>query len=223
MKHTTKPGGQTFSLKGFDQRASHCTISHYGRGQAIFSHGDAADAIFRVEEGNVKLTVGSAGGKKAVIAVLRTGECFGEGCLLGNSQRTTTTTSIRRSAVGRVSKRTMIRRLQREPALARLFINHLLLRVGRVEDDLADQLLNSSERRLARLLLHLCALGRPSGPAPAFAHIDQGTLAQLVGTTRSRVSYFMNRFRKKGLIDYNGRVHVRKGLRAFLQQEYPPA
>jgi CRP/FNR family cyclic AMP-dependent transcriptional regulator len=214
--------GQTFTARGFDQRASRSTIRHYLHGQAIFSRGDAADAIFRVERGNVKLTVRSRGGKKAVIAVLRAGECFGEGCLIGNSQRTYTATSIRQSTIGRVSKRTMVHRLHHEPALAKLFIAHLLLRVGRIEDDLVDQLLNSSERRLARLLLRLCSSGKPGG-RPEVVHVDQGTLAQVVGTTRSRVSYFMNQFREKGLIDYNGSLHVRKSLLAFLQREHASA
>jgi CRP/FNR family cyclic AMP-dependent transcriptional regulator len=222
VRHNATAGGPSFTASGFDQRASRTTTCEYVNRQVIFSQGDAANAIFRVEHGNVKLTVRSKAGKKAVIAVLRAGECFGEGCLTGNSQRTFTATSIRQSTIGRVGKRTMIRRLHREPALAKLFIAHLLLRVGRVEDDLVDQLLNSSERRLARLLLHLCAFGRP-GARPALVHVDQGTLAQVVGTTRSRVSYFMNQFRERGLIDYNGSLHVHKALLDFLQREHASA
>jgi len=222
VRHITKSATPTFIASGFDARGSRATSRGYVNGQAIYSQGDDADAIFRVEHGNVKLTVKSRSGKKAVIAVLRAGECFGEGCVAGDLKRRCTATSIRQSTVGRVSRRTMMGRLYREPALAKLFISHLLLRVGRVEDDLVDQLLNTSEQRLARLLLHLCAFGESGGTVPALVHVDQATLAQVVGTTRSRVSYFMNQFRKKGLIDYNGSLHVRKALLAFLQREHAP-
>jgi CRP/FNR family cyclic AMP-dependent transcriptional regulator len=223
VKRSANSGSSTFSASGFDGRASHSTTARYANGQAIYSQGDAADAIFRVEDGNVKLTVRSKAGKKAVIAVLRAGECFGEGCLIGSSQRKCTASSIQRSTIARISRQTVVRRLRHEPALAKLFIAHLLLRVGRVEDDLVDQLMNSSEQRLARLLLQLCAFGGPGRRAPALIHVDQGTLAQVVGTTRSRVSYFMNRFRKKGLIDYNGSLQVHKALLTFLARRQRPA
>ena len=212
-----------FNSTGLFQQLAAQTISlQYGKGEAIFSQGDAADALFRVEDGNVKLTVQSQDGKKAVIAVLRAGECFGESCVAGKMLRTYTATSLRQATIHRISKQALLRRLRDKPAFARLFISHLLLRVARAEDNLVDQLMNSSERRLARLLLQLSDLGKSAGDPAAPVHVDQGTLAQVVGTTRSRVSHFMNQFRKKGFIDYNGSLQVHPALRNFLRQR-PPA
>ena len=206
----------TFSSSGFDNGASRPTIGRYGKGQAIFSTGDPSDAIFRVENGNVKLTV-SKGGKSAVIAVFQAGECFGVGCLRGKAARRSTATSIGNSSVTRVGKGIMLRRLKAEPALAKLLIGYLLGRVGRSAEDQADQLLHSSERRLARLLLLLSAFGSDSAHIISLSEFDQGTLAQMVGTTRSRVSHFMNDFRKRGFIEYNGDLKVHKALLSFLE------
>ena len=205
----------TFCSSAFEGRAAHTTSSHYAHAQDIFVQGDPADALFRVEDGNVKLTVRAGDGKRAVIALLRAGECFGEGCLEGAALRGSTATAMRGCNIARVSKSHMLARLRAEPALARLFIAHLLQRVARSEDDHADRLLHSSEKRLARLLIHIAT---PNGgsPATSVANLDQGTLAQMVGTTRSRVSFFMNRFRKQGFIDYNGHLHVHKALLTFL-------
>lgn len=207
----------TFSSSGFDKRASRPTIGQFGKGQTIFSQGDAADAVFRVENGNVKLTVKSKSGKRAVIAVFQPGECFGVGCLRGKSLRRTTATSIGDSRITRVGKSIMVRRLRTEPALAKLLIAYLLGRVGRSEDDQADQLLHSSERRLARLLLLLSGFASDSDHVVSLSEFDQGTLAQMVGTTRSRVSHFMNEFRKRGFIEYNGELKVHKALLSFLE------
>ena len=212
-----------FAAAGFRPRVARATSSRYANGQAIYSQGDAANAIFRVERGTVKRTVSSKRGKKVVLSVLRAGECFGECCLLeSRARRTATATSMGESRIARVAKDVMVRRLRAEPELAQLFISHLLLRVARTEDDHADHLLNPSERRLARLLLQLSSSSNGShGPdhsVPA-ARIDQGTLAQMVGTTRSRVSHFMTQFRKQGLIDYSGELRVHKALLTFLLRE----
>ena len=205
----------TFCSSAFEGRAARSSSSHYANGQDIFVQGDPADAVFRVEEGNVKLTVRAADGKRAVIAVLSAGECFGEGSLEGTPVRGSTATAMRGCRIARVTKVHLLARLRAEPALARLFITHLLQRVARSEHDQADHLLNSSERRLARLLLRIAS---PNGgrSTTSVANLDQGTLAQMVGTTRSRVSFFMNRFRKQGFIDYNGHLHVHKALLTFL-------
>lgn len=209
----------TFSSSGFDKRASRTTTIRYASGQAIFSQGDTAAALFRVEDGHVKLTVRSKHGKKAVIAVLGAGECFGEGCLEGNGnvRRSSTATSVQGASIARVAKGRMLRRLRAEPALARLLTSHLLLRVARSEEDHAGQMLHSSEQRLARLLLRLADFTRPRGALHGIK-LDQRTLSQMVGTTRSRVSFFMNRFRDRGFIEYRGGLKVYKGLRTFLEQ-----
>ncbi|MEO5936402.1 MAG: Crp/Fnr family transcriptional regulator [Terriglobales bacterium] len=214
MKKSLRPNLPTSGL--FKQLANDAVSRHFRDGQAIFSQGDVANAIFRVEQGNVKLSFQPKRGRKAVIAVLREGECFGEGALISNALRISTATSIHRSTIGRVGKRAMTQRLHAEPAFAKLFTAHLLLRIGQVEGDLVDQLVNSSELRLARLLLQLCDFGRAVKGIPPAVHVDQGTLAEAVGTTRSRVSFFMNRFRQQGLIDYNGSIRVHHGLLVFL-------
>lgn len=200
----------------YKQLTGHSASLKYTHGEDVFAQGDLANALFRIESGNVKLSVTSARGKKAVISILRAGDCFGEACLFGEKARGCTATSIGHSSVGRVSKSSMLRRLKDEPSFATSFVSHLLQRIGRIEADLVDQLVNSSERRLARLLLRLSNADEFSGQATPVAFIDQGTLAQRVGTTRSRVSHFMNDFREKKMIDYNGELHVHKGLIEFL-------
>ncbi len=211
-----------FASSGFSKSSSSTATRHYADREVVFTQGDAATSMFRVQKGHVKLTMASTGKKNAAIAILSEGECFGEGCMVGSALRTYTATSIHRSTVDEVSKRAMTRRLNDEPALAKLFIAYLLQRIGRVEDYLIDQLVNSSERRLARLLLQLAEFGHKSQEPKQMVDVDQATLAQVVGTTRSRVSHFMNQFRKKGLIDYNGSVHVKKALRTFLQNANEP-
>jgi CRP/FNR family cyclic AMP-dependent transcriptional regulator len=207
----------TFSPKTFLKKiGNHRTRREYRNKQPIFSQGDAADAMFYVETGNVKLTVLSKRGKKAVIAIFRQGDFFGEGCIGAPSVRMSTATAVHLATIVRVDKAIMVSIIHDDPVFARLLIAHLLSRVARIEQDFLDQLFNSSEKRLARTLLMLAGLGTQSTSRPAVLKVNQGTLAEMVGTTRSRVSFFMNRFRKMGLIDYNGTVRVHKALLTFL-------
>ncbi len=192
------------------------TSREYRNKESIFSQGDVADAMFYVEAGNVKLTVLSKRGKKAVIAIFRQGDFFGEGCLGASSLRMCTATAVQASTIARVEKAIIVRIIHEDAGSARLIIAHLLSRVVRIEEDFVDQLFNSSEKRLARTLLLLAGFGRQSKPYSVNLKVSQGTLAEMVGTTRSRVSFFMNRFREMGLIDYNGTLRVRKALLTFL-------
>ena len=210
----------TFSSRTFLKKVgSRRTSQNYRNRQPIFSQGDAADAMFYVEAGNVKLTVLSKRGKKAVIAIFRQGDFFGEGCLGAPSLRMSSATAVHLATITRVEKATIVRILHDDPVFARLLIAHLLSRIVRIEEDFLDQLFNSSEKRLARTLLSLASFGTQSKPDPAVLKVSQGTLAEMIGTTRSRVSFFMNRFRKLGLIEYNGSLRVHKALLAFLLHE----
>jgi CRP/FNR family transcriptional regulator, cyclic AMP receptor protein len=176
----------------------------------IFTQGETADAVFYIRTGKVKLTVVSKRGKEAVVAILVEGSFFGEGCLAGQPFRMSTASTISKSTIIRVEKTAMLSRLHQDPELAERFVSHLLARNIRLEADLVDHLFNSSEKRLARLLLLMANFGQESKPIPIIAKISQETLAEMVGTTRSRVSFFLNRFRDLGFIDYNGggmRVH----------------
>jgi CRP-like cAMP-binding protein len=180
------------------------SIGKYRKGQVVFSQGDAGDAVFYIQKGKVKLTVVSEQGKEAVIAILGADEFFGEGCLAGQAQRIATVTAMTDSVIVRLEKAAIVRVIHQEPTFSELFIAHLLGRSIRVEADLVDQLFNSSEKRLARMLLLLANFGKESKPEPIIAKISQETLAEMIGTTRSRVSFFMNKFRELGFIDYNG-------------------
>jgi CRP-like cAMP-binding protein len=180
------------------------TTREYQDRQAIYSQGDAADAMFCIQNGNVKLVVASPRGKQAVLAILGPGDVFGECCLAKQSLRMSTATALQPSTIARVNKGALIRLIHQEPAFAKLFISYLLSRMGRVEEDFVDRLFNCSERRLARILLLLARFGKESRAETAFPRINQESLAQMVGTTRSRVSHFMNNFRKLGFVDYNG-------------------
>jgi CRP-like cAMP-binding protein len=180
----------------------------YDKNQVVFAQGDPANAIFYVQKGRVKLTVVSNSGKEAVVAILGTDDFFGEGCLSRQAIRMATATSIDRSIIMRLEKTRVIRLLHEEPAFSELFVQHLLSRSIRVEEDLVDQLFNSSEKRLARVLLLLAHFGKEGQPEPVIAKISQETLAEMVGTTRSRVSFFMNKFRKLGFVDYNSTAHM---------------
>lgn len=191
-----------------DKRA----ILHCRKKKAIFSQGNAADAIFYVQKGRVKLTVISEHGKEAVIGILSAGDFFGEGCLAGQPVRMSTATALAESSILRLDKARILRLLHDEPALAELFLKYLLTRNIRIEEDLVDQLFNSSEKRLARVLLLLANFGKETKPEPVISKISQETLAEMIGTTRSRVSYFMNRFRKMGFIEYNGELKVHSSL-----------
>jgi CRP/FNR family transcriptional regulator, cyclic AMP receptor protein len=201
----------------YKKLSSHSSSRKYANGEDVYEQGDIANSLFRIEKGNVKLFVDSTRGKKAVISILRAGDCFGEACLFGEEARNCSATCIGETTIGRISKSSMLRRLKDDPTFATSFVSHLLKRIGRVEADLVDQLVNSSERRLARLLMRLSNADEFTGQATAVAFIDQGTLAQMVGTTRSRVSHFMNDFRQREMIDYNGDLRVHKGLMDFLR------
>jgi CRP/FNR family transcriptional regulator, cyclic AMP receptor protein len=181
--------------------------------QALFSQGESADAVFYLIAGKVKLTVLSSKGKEAVIAILGQREFFGEACLTGQLVRTASATALEESTIMRIEKAAMIRILREEPTFAELFISHLLSRNVRIEEDLVDQLFNSSEKRLARILLLLAHFGKESKVEELIVpKISQETLADMVGTTRSRVSFFLNKFRKLGFIDYNGGLRIRSSL-----------
>jgi CRP/FNR family cyclic AMP-dependent transcriptional regulator len=188
------------------------TIAKYQQGQIVFSQGDVADAVFYIQKGKVKLTVISEQGKEAVIAILEPGHFFGEGCLNGHGLRVATTSAMEECVITRIAKSVMIAVIHREPDFSELFMAYLLARNSRIEEDLIDQLFNSSEKRLARLLLLLANFGKEARPEPIVGKISQETLAEMVGTTRSRVSYFMNKFRKLGYIDYNGHLEVHNSL-----------
>jgi CRP-like cAMP-binding protein len=181
--------------------------------ESVFSQGDVADAVFYVQSGKVKLTVVSKRGKEAVVAILLQDSFFGEGCLAGQPLRMATATAEQRSTVIRVEKKVMLSLLHQDPEFAERFLAYLLSRNIRMEADLVDHLFNSSEKRLARLLLLMANFGQESKPIPLIAKVSQETLAEMIGTTRSRVSFFLNRFRDMGFIDYNGGgMHVHSSL-----------
>jgi CRP-like cAMP-binding protein len=207
---TKDPG---FSAQAFLSKvgSGRTLADHHSKG-VIFSQGDEADAIFYIHKGKVKLTVVSNRGKEAVIAILGAGNFFGEGCLAGQIKRMSTATAMSAASVTRLEKSAAIRVLHEEPSFTELFLQHLLARSIRIEEDLVDQLFNSSEKRLARVLLLLANFGKEGKPETAIAKISQQTLAEIVGTTRSRVSFFMNKFRKLGFVSYNGRLEVHSSL-----------
>jgi len=184
----------------------------YQKAQPVFAQGDRADAVFFVQRGKVKLTVLSRQGKQAVIALLGPGDFFGEGCLAGQPVRMATATAMTEASIVRLAKQTMIRALHRDAVFSELFTTYLLSRNIRMEEDLVDQLFNSSEKRLARILLLLANFGKEGRPEPVVPKISQETLAEMVGTTRSRISHFMNKFRKLGFVEYNGRLEVHSSL-----------
>jgi CRP/FNR family cyclic AMP-dependent transcriptional regulator len=187
-------------------------ISRFRKGAVVFQQATRADAVFYVHKGRIKIVVSSSDGREAVIALLGPGEFFGEGCLIGQPLRLATAKAVVDSEVMRVTKTEMLRVLHAEPTFAELFTAHLLTRNSRVEEDLVDQLFNSSEKRLARTLLILANFGKSGGPQPISTKISQETLAEIIGSTRSRVNVFMNKFRKLGLIDYNGHLQVSSSL-----------
>ena len=198
------------------------SIGRYRKDEIVFSQGDPADAVFYIQKGKVKITVVSEQGKEAVVAILGTNEFFGEGCLAGRTQRISTAATMTESVIVRLEKATIMRVIHQEPAFSEMFIAHLLERTIRVEADLVDQLFNSSEKRLARLLLRLANFGKEGKPEPMIAKISQETLAAMIGTTRSRVSFFMNKFRQMGFIDYNGGgIEVHSSLLNLVLHEQP--
>jgi CRP-like cAMP-binding protein len=197
------------------------TVSEYRRNQRVYRQGDRADSIFYIQTGKVKVTVVSPQGKEAVVAVLGPGDFFGEACLAGQSLRLATVTALEQSSITQMPKANTVSVIHTEPAFAELFIAHLLARNSRVEEDLVDQLFNSSEKRLARTLLLLANFGKEGEPEPILAKISQETLAEMIGTTRSRVSHFMNKFRQLGLITYNGHIEVHRSLLNLVLHEKP--
>jgi CRP/FNR family cyclic AMP-dependent transcriptional regulator len=188
------------------------SLSSYRKGDIAFEQGDLADAVFYIKGGKFKLTVLSQQGKEAVVAILGKDSFFGEGCLVGQSKRLTTATAMSDAVTMEVKKTEISRVLHEEPTFAEMFISHILERNARVEEDLVDLLFNSSEKRLARVLLLLANFGKSGRPEPIIGKISQEILAEMVGTTRSRVSFFMNKFRKMGFIDYNGTIEVHSSL-----------
>jgi CRP/FNR family cyclic AMP-dependent transcriptional regulator len=197
------------------------SVSDYRKDQTVFRQGDPSDAVFYIQSGKVKKTVVSEQGKEAVVALLEAGDFFGEGCLAGETLRLSTVAALTKCVIARISKEDITRVIHEEPSFAELFISHLLARNSRVEEDLVDQLFNSSEKRLARTLLLLANFGKEGRPEPIIAKVSQETLAEMIGTTRSRVSFFMNKFRKLGLIDYNGSIEIHSSLLNVVLRDQP--
>jgi CRP/FNR family transcriptional regulator, cyclic AMP receptor protein len=197
------------------------TILKFHKNQKVFAQGEVADTIFYIQKGRVKLTVLSEQGKEAVVGILEPGQFFGEGCMNGHPLRIATTTAMEECVITSITKEAMIAVLHEEPTFTELFMAYLLTRNSRIEEDLIDQLFNSSERRLARLLLLLAHFGKEGSPQPILVDISQETLAEMIGTTRSRVSFFMNKFRKLGLISYNGKIEVYNSLLNAVLHEKP--
>jgi len=189
------------------------------KNQAIFSQGDPADAVFYVQKGRLKVTVVSARGKEAVAAILDPDEFFGEACMAGQTRRLATVSALTDAVVVRIEKQEIIRLIQEQPAFSQMFMTHILNRTIRVEADLVDQLFNSSEKRLARLLIMLAQVGKEAEFRTVVAPISQEVMAARVGTTRSRINYFMNKFRKLGLIEYNGTLKVHSALLNVIVRE----
>jgi CRP/FNR family cyclic AMP-dependent transcriptional regulator len=191
------------------------------KNQKIYSQGDAADTVFFIQKGKVKITVLSEHGKEAVVAIFAEGQFFGEGCLEGTEFRAASSQAMEDCLITSITRSEMQAALAREPKFSEFFIAYLLSRNSRIEDDLIDQLFNSSERRLARLLLLLANFGEEGAAGPIAITLSQETLAEMIGTTRSRVSFFMNKFRKKGYIDYNGKIEVHRSLLDAVLREKP--
>ena len=188
------------------------TLSEYRKNQVVFQQGDSADSVFYIQTGKAKVTVISEQGKEAVVAVLGAGDFFGEGCLAGQVLRLATVTTLTECAITRMPKAEVVSVIHTEPAFAELFISHLRARNTRVEEDLVDQLFNSTEKRLARTLLLLAHYGARGRPQKTIHKVSQEMLAEMIGATRPRVNFFMNKFRKQGFIQYNGEIHVNKSL-----------
>ena len=227
IKHTVGRRSKTSRKGSFDPKlflttsGTGHTIDKYRPGETIFSQGNSADVVFYVLKGKVKLTVVSEQGKEAVVAIHGPDQFFGEGCLTGQPRRVASAVALSDCEVMRLEKAAIVRVLHDEPAFSRFFIDHLLTRTLRVEEDLVDQLFNSSERRLARTLLLLANFDKGGIPEPIIGKISQETLAGIVGTTRSRISKFMNKFRKLGLIDYNGQIIVHNSLLSVVLNDNP--
>jgi CRP-like cAMP-binding protein len=213
-----------FDAKAFLTKASAGRASSaYRKKQVVFAQGDPADAVFYLERGQIKLTVVSEQGKSAVVALLGRGDFFGEGCLAGQPVRMATASAVTDVSVVRVERQAMIRLLHERSIFSERFMAHLLARNVRIEEDLVDQLFNSSEKRLARVLLLLARFGKEGKTEPMIPRISQEVLAEMVGTTRPRINGFMNKFRKLGFIEYNGGLHIHSSLLNVLLHDKAPA
>jgi CRP-like cAMP-binding protein len=197
------------------------TIVEFGKDQVVFAQGDAASTVFYIQQGRVKIVVISEQGKEAVVGILGPGQFFGEGCMNGHSLRIATATAMEECLLTTITKAAMLATLHSQPKFSELFMAYLLTRNSRIEEDLTDQLFNSSEKRLARLLLLLANFGKEGSPQPISPNISQETLAEMIGTTRSRVSFFMNKFRKLGFISYNGKIEVNSSLLTAVLYDKP--
>ena len=197
------------------------TILTFQQNQTVYAQGEVADAVFYIQKGKIKLTVLSDQGKEAVVAIMESGQFFGEGCMNGHPLRIGTTAAMEDAVVTSISKEAMIAVLHNEPKFSEMFVAYLVTRNSRIEADLIDQLFNSSEKRLARLLLLLANFGKQSSSQPIDPNISQETLAEMIGTTRSRVSFFLNKFRKLGLISYNGKIEVHSSLLSAVLHDKP--
>jgi CRP/FNR family cyclic AMP-dependent transcriptional regulator len=197
------------------------TVSTYKKNQIVFRQEDPADCVFYIQSGKAKISVTSEQGKEAVVALLNQGDFFGEGCLSGHKLRLATATTMTECKITRVAKADIVKVIHSEPAFSEFFIAYLLARNSQTEADLVDQLFNSSEKRLARALLVLANFGKDGESDPVLAKISQKTLAEMVGTTLPRINYFMNKFRRLGLIDYNGSITVHRSLLDLVLRETP--
>jgi CRP/FNR family transcriptional regulator, cyclic AMP receptor protein len=197
------------------------TVATYQKREKVFSQGDPADSVFYIQKGQVRVCVISEQGKEAVVALHGNGDFFGEGCLTGQPLRLATVVAVTECVIMRLDKAAIVRVLHDEPKFSEMFMAYLLTRNARVEEDLVDQLFNSSEKRLARALLLMANFGKEGGPQPVIAKISQETLAEMIGTTRSRVSTFMNKFRKLGFIEYNGELKVHNSLLNVVLHDNP--
>lgn len=197
------------------------SVAKYRKARKVYSQGDQADTVFYIQDGKVKVCVVSEQGKEAVVALHGPGDFFGEGCLNGHSVRTTTVVTMTECVIMRFEKAAIMRVLHEEPKFSEMFMSYLLSRNSRIEEDLVDQLFNSSEKRLARVLLLMANFGKEGKPEPVIGKISQETLAEMVGTTRSRVSMFMNKFRKLGFVKYNGNLEVHNSLLNVVLHDNP--
>jgi CRP/FNR family transcriptional regulator, cyclic AMP receptor protein len=213
--------------KPFDSKTFLATVNggrsllKFRKGQTVFRQGEPADSVFYIQEGKVKIAIVSKRGKEAVVALHGEQEFFGEGCLTGQQLRLGTVKAMTECSIMRIDKAAMVRVLHDEPKFSEMFMAYVLSRNARVEEDLVDQLFNSSEKRLARLLLLLANFGKEGRPEPVIAKVSQEILAEMIGTTRSRVSAFMNKFRKLGFIEYNGHLEVHTSLLNMVLHERP--
>jgi CRP/FNR family transcriptional regulator, cyclic AMP receptor protein len=197
------------------------TPEKYRKSQKVYAQGDPADSVFYVQEGKVKIVVTSEQGKEAVVALHGKGDFFGEGCLTGQPLRLATVSAMTDCLITRIDKATMVATLRDEPKLSEMFMAYILAHNAKVEEDLVDQLFNSNEKRLARVLLLMANVGKETKPEPTLARISQETLAEMIGTTRSRVSTFMNKFRRLGFIEYNGELRVHSSLLNVVLHDNP--